>query len=267
MLDLKIKSVSLKWKFAAVVFLALLVVLVILLSTLRGFLNREFDALYGDPGTKGIFVADLLGQDLKPIITENIDSQNLQQTVDAYKAQYGVYGLRYIFLLDASNEVIVDTYKTKVPDSLVQLNLLPEDASEMRKAFDAKGKTYHDCAAALKLADGSRGTIRIGIEEQHADSPVWQRLKQSHVGGIYQPILIIALLLAVLVTVLLTLAFWWLVIRRIESISQATERMSFGDLDSEVETQSQDEFGSLEETLNQMRANLKDAIERLKRRK
>ncbi len=263
----KIKSLSLKWKFAAVVFLALFVVLLVLMFALRGFLNREFNALYGDPGTKGVFIADLLIQDLEPIIKQNIDSQDLQQTVDSYKAMYGIYGLRYIFLLDASNEVIVDTYKGKVPDSLVQLNLLPEDASEMRKVFPSGGKKYHDCAIELTLADGGRGTVRIGIQEQHADSPVWQNLKESHVGGVFQPVLLIALLLVVVVTVLLTLAFWWLVIRRVDSISQATERMSFGDLETEVEPQSQDELGGLEDALERMRANLKDAIERLKRRK
>ena len=263
----KIKSLSLKWKFAAVVFLALLVVLLILMFTLRGFLNREFDALYGDPGTKGFFIADLLMHDLAPIIQENIDSQELQQIVDNYKAIYGLYGLRYIFLLDGTNEVIVDSYKKKVPESLVKLNLLPEGSSEERKVFPSGGKKYHDCALELKLADGGRGTIRIGIEELHADSPVWQNLKESHVGGVLKPILWIALLLIILVTVLLSLMFWWFVVQRLDSISQATERMSFGDLDNEVEAHSLDEFGNLEETLNQMRGNLKDAIERLKRRK
>ena len=263
----KIKRLSLKWKFAAVVFLALVVILVILMFTLRGFLNREFDALYGKPVTKGLFIADLLIQDLKPIIKENIDSQDLQRTIDTYKALYGIYGLRYIFLLNTANEVIVDTYKNKVPESLVQLNLLAENASETCTQFTVKERIYHDCAIGLQLGADGDGALRVGIEEFNPESPVWEELKEKRVGAVFQPILIIALLLAVLVTVLLTLAFWWLVLRRVELISQATERMSFGDLESEVETQSQDEFGGLEETLNQMRGNLKDAIERLKRRK
>ena len=55
-------------------------------------------------------------------------------------------------------------------------------------------------------------------------------------------------------------------VRRILAISQATERMSFGDLETVVDVKTQDEIGVLEDTLERMRANLKDAIERLKRR-
>jgi HAMP domain-containing protein len=43
--------------------------------------------------------------------------------------------------------------------------------------------------------------------------------------------------------------------------------MSFGDLETVIPVHSQDEIGVLEDTLERMRANLKDAIERLKRRK
>jgi HAMP domain-containing protein len=43
--------------------------------------------------------------------------------------------------------------------------------------------------------------------------------------------------------------------------------MSFGDLETVVPMKNQDEIGTLEDTLERMRANLKDAIERLKRRK
>ncbi len=263
----KIKSLSLKWKFAAVVFLALLGVLLILMIALRGFLNREFDALYGDPATKGFFIADLLIHDLRPVIQEDIDSQELQHIVDSYKAIYGIYGLRYIFLLDAANNVIVDSYKNKIPASLVNLNHLPDESSESRTMFTSKARTYHDCAVEIQLEDRGRGTLRIGVEQQQAESPVWQTLKTSHIRGVFTPIMWMAVLLTVLVTALLSVAFWWFIVQRLESITQATERMSFGDLENEVEVHSLDEFGLLEETLNQMRGNSKDAIERLKRRK
>ena len=102
----KIKNISLRWKFAIIILVALLFVIVILLFTLRGFLNREFEALYGSPGTKGLFVADLLADDLEPIIKNNIDAQEVQQTVDGYKTVYGVYGVQYMFILDDSGSVV-----------------------------------------------------------------------------------------------------------------------------------------------------------------
>ena len=261
------KNLSLRWKFGIVVFFALLVIVFILLLTLRGFLNREFDALYGDPATKGLFIADLLIHDLKPIIEKDIDSQELQQTVDSYKSLYGVYGVRYIFLLDADHDVIVDTYKERVPQGLIDLNLLPEGKAESVKPFTSGNYNYHDSAVSVSFSEKEQGTVRIGILEQNPEAPVWQTLKATHVKGMFIPLLLIAVLLAILMTVLLTAAFWYLVIQRIVMISQATERMSFGDLETEVDIQSQDELGVLEDTLERMRANLKDAIERLKRRK
>ena len=43
--------------------------------------------------------------------------------------------------------------------------------------------------------------------------------------------------------------------------------MSLGELVGAVQIQNQDELGTLEETLDRMGANLKDAFDRIKRRK
>ncbi|MBD3305618.1 hypothetical protein GF339_04495, partial [candidate division KSB3 bacterium] len=118
----KIKSLGLRWKFGGLIFVALLLTVLILLITLRGFLNREFEALYGDPATKGLFVADLLANELEPFIETNRDAQEVQQTVDTYKAVYGIYGVQYLLVLDATSNVIVDTYQGRVPQSLIDLN-------------------------------------------------------------------------------------------------------------------------------------------------
>ena len=101
------KNLSLRWKFGFIILVALLLVVIILLFTLRGFLNREFEALYGSPSTKGSFIGELLVDELEPIIKENIDSQEVQQKIDTYKSIYGIYGARYVFIVDESGEVIV----------------------------------------------------------------------------------------------------------------------------------------------------------------
>ncbi len=262
-----IKNLSLKWKFGIVFLFALLTVMLIFLVILRGVLNSEFDALYGDPGTKGIFVADLLIHDITPIIEKNIDSQELQQTLDAYKSLYGPYGLRYIFLLDDMNNVMVDTFKDRVPQSLVELNLLPEKQSEARQIFSSGNKQYYDCAVELPLPEKKHGTVRIGVVEQHPGSPVWQKLKLVHVKRIFNPLLLLSLLFTILLTVLMIAAFTFFIVRRIETVTQITERMSFGELEIDIPIQNGDELGNLEDTLERMRSNTKDAIDRLKRRK
>ena len=257
------KNLSLRWKFGLIILVALLVVVIILLFTLRLFLNREFEALYGSPSTKGRFIGDLLADELEPIIKKNIDSQEVQQKIDTYKTVYGIYGVRYVFIVDASGNVIVDTFKDRVPQSLVALNPLSKIPC---KSFPSGDKKYYDCAVPLQLPE-SQGAIRVGILEQSPDSAVWKKLKADHIKGILNPIYTIALLLVVLVTVVLAVVFWYFIIRRVVSISQSTERMSFGDLETVIPVKSQDEIGVLEDTLERMRANLKDAIERLKRRK
>jgi len=259
----KIKNLSLRWKFGIVVLLTLFVVILILFLALQGYLNRTFEALYGDPA-KGRFIAELLADELESI--GDIDSVDSQRTVDTYKELYGVYGVRYIFVLDESGEVNIDTQNRRISQGLIDINN-PTSEDAPCKPFSAGNKKYNDCGAPLRLPENAQGVIRVGILKQNPDSSVWQSVKSKHVRGVSAPILLISLLLVIIVTVLLTLAFWFLMVRRIVSISQATERMSFGDLETVVEVQSQDEIGILEEALERMRANLKDAIERLKRRK
>jgi len=273
----RIKKLGLKLKFGAIILFALVVVVSILLIVLRGVLNREFEMFYGSPNTtKGLFVAELLAAELEPILGRDIDvlevQQELQRVVNnTYKAVYGIYSVRYMFIQGDSGSVLVDTFgkNKKVPQSIVDLIPLGE---ERCASFNSRGNNYYDCALPFKLKDKttgeeSTGAVRVGLIDQNPQSLVWQKLKAGHVKTVFNSVLIISLVLIIVITGLMILAFWYFVIRRIDSLSEATERMSFGDLETVVPIKSQDEIGTLEDTLERMRANLKDAIERLKRRK
>ncbi|GAK54233.1 signal transduction histidine kinase, nitrate/nitrite-specific [Candidatus Moduliflexus flocculans] len=268
----KIKSLSLRWKFGILVLAALLVMVVVLYFTLQLFLKREFAALYGDPATKGLFIAELLLSDLKPIIDKNIDSQELEVTVNAYKALYGVYGIRYIFLLDENKQVIVDSEEKPIAKSLIDANPMT-DEKKLCVSYSSTNKqtgqkyTWHDCALAVKLPNNAQGHMRVIVLEHYADSPVWKKIADQHARGVLTPLVILALLLSILLTVLLTLAFWYLILKRVMTITQSVDRMSLGELVGAVQVQSQDELGTLEEALDRMGANLKDAFDRIKRRK
>lgn len=268
----RIKNLGLRWKFGLVMFVALLLVVIVLVFSFKGYLNRELEALYGNPSIKGTFISQLLADELEPFTKKDSDVQQVQQMIDAYRANYGIYGLSYIFLLnevenaDVEN-VIADTLKGRVSKALIDKNN-PFNAEEPCKPFEIQERRYHDCAALLQLPGKKSGLVRVGMLAQNPGSSVWTAFKDKHVDNVFSfTFWLISFLLILLMTVLLTLAFWYLVLRRIVSISQATERMSFGDLETEVEIKSQDEIGNLEDTLERMRANLKDAIERLKRRK
>ena len=267
----KMKNLSLRWKFGIVMLVALLVMVMILIFTLKLYLNHELAALYGDPATKGSLVAELLISDIQPILEKNVDSQELEVMVKDYKALYGVYGVRYIFLLDENKKVLVDSEDKPISQARIDFNpgdaKLPCVPNTTTNEQTKKTYTWHDCATPVKLPNKAQGTMRVVVLEQSAESPVWKTLAKQHADSVMTPLTIIAILLSILLTVLLTLAFWYLIIRRTVTITQAVERMSLGELVGAVQIQNQDELGTLEETLDRMGANLKDAFDRIKRRK
>jgi HAMP domain-containing protein len=268
----KIKRLGLRWKFGGVIFVALFLVVIILLSFLRSSLSREFETLYGDPSTKGLFIAKFLADELKPIIERDVDSLDIQQTVTTYKAHYGsIYGISYLFVLDPQSRVMADTFNDRVPQKLIEINPLAEER-QCTSFSDTSGKKYFDCMLSFQATSSATGekttfAVRIGLLVPAPQSPIWHTFKTAHVQAVFNPLLLIGLVLIIIITGLLTLAFWYLVVRRVVALSEATERMSFGDLETTVPVQTPDEIGTLEDTLERMRANLKDAIERLKRRK
>jgi HAMP domain-containing protein len=267
----KIKKLGLKWKFGVVVLIVLGIAMSIPLYILRGSLTHKLDVLYGNPDTKGFFVAELLVNELKPLLDQNIDSPDVQQNVKQtlityYNAVKGIYNVRYLLVQDSSGFVIADTFPDVIPQWLVEKNP-PTGKQHVEPWKSSDEKIYFDCAVPLNLPKGAKGTVRVGILQQNPQAPILEKFRAEHVKGVFRPIVILAVVLVIVVTVLATLAFWYFVLRRIASLSEATERMSFGDLETGVPIKSQDEIGTLEDTLERMRVNLKDAIERLKRRK
>ena len=155
-----IKKLGLKLKFGAIILVVLAIVVVILLAVLRGALNSEFDMFYGAPNAKGLFVAELLDAEIQPVVERDIDDirvvqPELQQIVNnTYKAVYGIYSVRYMFIQDGSGNVLVDTFgkDKKVPQGIVDLNPLGE-----KRCTSFNSDKYYDCALPLPLKDETTG--------------------------------------------------------------------------------------------------------------
>jgi HAMP domain-containing protein len=260
MLD-KIKSSGLTWKF--VVFLVLFI--------LRSSLNTKLDTLYGSPSTKGEFVAELLANEINPLLEEEDSNslemqENLQQTIDAYyTAVRGTYNVSYMLVQGSEGIVLADTFKESTPAWLVEQN--PVDGKQHCNPWkDKTGVVYYDCAVPLKLPNGGVGAVRAGVWQQNPQTSILQKLKAEHVSQVVGPLVILSIVVILLITLMLTAAFWYFLIRRILFLTEITEKMSFGELEVEVPMKGHDELGSLEETIERMRANLNEAIERLKER-
>lgn len=266
----KIKSLGLTWKFGVSVLVSLTLVIVVLLSILSGSLNSRLEALYGSPKTTGVFVAELLADELAPLVKKNVNSldvqQQVQEDVDSYyKTVYGIYSVRYILIQDSTGIVLADTFKDMPPGWLVTTNTI--DGKTHCEPWKSKDEyVYYDCAVPLKMGAAGIGVVRAGILQQNTEESFAQKIKADHVSKVFTPVMIVAVLFILTLTAALTFAFWFFVIRRILFLTDFTEKMSFGELEVEVPIRSDDEIGHLEETLERMRANLREAIERLKDR-
>lgn len=280
----KMLNLGLRWKFGVMVFMMLAMVMSIPYYILKGSLNRKLDVLYGAPETKGLFVAELVANALNALNAQNVDSPEVQKAVQEtvknyYQAVSGMYNVRYIIVQVVQEDqekkdfVLASSFPDVVPQVVMEQNAPGKE--KQCKAWEAKDKRYADCAVPLNFAKDKPGAVRVGILDQPAQAPMLAQLKAEQSKGIARPVFFWSLFLVILVTAGATAAFWYFVLRRIASLSEATERMGFGDLETVVASsksqdelvKSQDELDILENTLEQMRANLKDAIERLKRRK
>ncbi len=269
----KIKSLGLTWKFGVIVLASLTLVIIILLSILSGSLNSRLDALYGSPKTTSVFVAELLADELAPIVKKNVNSLEIQQQIQPivdsyYKTVQGIYSVHYLMVQDGSATVLSDTFKDLAPGWLVTKNAI--DGKAHCEIFKTQGDTaeniYYDCAIPLKMGDAGVGAVRAGVLQRNAEEAYTKKIKAEHLSRVFTPVMVTSVILVILLTAGLTFAFWFSVIRRILFLTEFTEKMSFGELEVEVPVKSDDEIGHLEETLERMRVNLREAIERLKDR-
>jgi HAMP domain-containing protein len=250
---------------------AVALIVIIMFVMMRGALSSKLDPLFGSAETKGYFVAESLSDAMKPLAQQDMNSlevqQQLQQTVDAYYlGAYGIYSVAYFMIQDGAGTVLADTFKDVTPASIIEKNTV-DGKKHCTPWEDSKKRIYYDCAVPLKLANKSVGAVRAGILQQSSQKPLLQQFKTEHISDVFGgQVLLISVVLIFLIALLLTAAFWYFIIRRLQTLTELTEKMSFGELDVELPMKAHDEIGALEETLERMRVNLKEAIERLKDR-
>lgn len=159
---------------------------------------------------------------------------------------------RYIFIQGGSGEIIAHTFQKGFPKGLLDIGTQPYQAKE----FLANGKKFYDIS--IPVFGGELGNLHLGV------SLIPEKKEIVDITKINYYVLFIVLVgLGAGILIFLTLGI--IFSNRIIELKRFTARVGNGDLDTKINTKTQDEIGSLAAAFNKMTANLKEKIEEVKR--
>jgi len=261
----KINDLSLRVKFMILFVIALLVIGLGMITILRSLLEQQLEGVY--PTVRGMMIAQMVSHSLAKMPWTGNSTSKIQQTLNSYDSSYKDYGLSYILVQNEKNEPLATTLGAAIPPDLIKINELPQGKEIQNKRFKLGDKTIQDVAVPIGDPQQPKGIVRVGVLERSGSEGSWEVIKQGKIREVLNPIIWITLIGVVFLGSLFIFLFSKIVVQRIQYLIDVADKMSFGDLDVNVVMESKDELGVLGETLERTRVNLKDAIERLKKRK
>lgn len=179
----------------------------------------------------------------EPILTNNIYQLNSIMEKLAKEDP----NIRYYFILDKDNNLILSSFSTGVPKGLLEINHYEGNKSNLKELKTEEGIIW-DIAAPI--AKGFGGTLRIGISENYRTiglQEVSHKIIQST-----SIIIILTIFFAYLLTKLLTYP--------IKQLVTFATKIGSGNYDSKLEVNwwFDKEIATLLETFNKMARNLKE---------
>lgn len=157
--------------------------------------------------------------------------------------------LRYAFILDANDRVLVHSFDAGFPRGLAEKNSVLSEARAHSVVLQSDEGVVHDIAAPI--FDGRAGVARVGLTEASVHRAVndltWQMLLTTLVVSF------LGVGAAYLLTLILT--------RPILTLVQVTEDVARGDLTRQAPQWGEDEIGKLSTAFNRMTTEL-DASQR-----
>jgi methyl-accepting chemotaxis protein len=262
----KIKDFSLSAKLASLIVIAFILYGFCIFFLLSYLLEQKFNSVY--PTVRGMMVAQMVAHNLANISLNgsSLTKSQIQQTLNSYDP-YKRYGLFYIIVQNDKNEVVATTLETAPSPELIKANELTQGKEIQNKRFKSGDNTIQDVAVPIGDSQQPKGVVRAGVLEQSGSETGWEIIKEGKIHEVLSPLLWGIFTGAIVIGSLLMLFFSKIIVQRVQYLIDVADKMSFGDLDVKIVPGPKDELGILGETLESMRANLKDAIERLKKRK
>jgi HAMP domain-containing protein len=159
-------------------------------------------------------------------------------------------GVAYVIVQDRDGKMLASSLDTS-PSEIQEHPAYGQGQALSRGSVSLQGKSVYEFRGPI--LEGQLGTAHIGI---------WaDRIEREINRGFVILMGPIALLLVATATISVLLA--GRLIRSLRRLMEIAGRMSAGDLDTPVRSESQDEFGELTHSLERMRASLKAAMMRL----
>jgi HAMP domain-containing protein len=232
------KPLTLKWRIAlaycaVVLALGILIIFIVnasMSNAVRAQIDRRLTLAAGELG-------DIAGTYLS--MTPAVDVQPLAERYAGYD------GVAYVFLEDRRGAVIAHSMKS-FPSELEPR--FPSDVRQVKKI----PRRYHGRAVEETVAPlpEQSGAVHIGVWRDAIDAEVRKNVRPL-IG-------FIAIVIAAALAAAIFLAHF--LAQPIERLTMLAGKLSTGDLDTPLATDSNDEVGDLSRSLERMRASLKAAI-------
>lgn len=258
-------------------FLTLLVTLLALVVTLLPIMRNA--EVRRAASTANAVAATLEGLSSGLPLTAPLVRAQVAQVAERTAARLPAEGVDFLVVLDAERAPLVAWYRGQVGLENMPAELLtvleeraaaPAPAEPVTGVVDTLRRTGNDLLALAGLTReepivATAGVRRAGADEGLVLAGSEGRLQRGDVGWALLTALLVGLI-PVLFGVLAALSLSRGVRDAILYLLRATDRISHGDLEREVELKRDDELGQIARAVERMRVSLLEAMERLRRR-
>lgn len=183
---------------------------------------------------------DLAARATDPILLNDLVS--LQKLL--LETQQNNPDLRYAFIVDKYGQVLVHTFGSGFPLSLLDANRAEPQEHHHTVILETEDGLVWD--TAVPIFDGRAGTVRIGLSDA--------RLRRAVETVTAQILLVVALVSALGVLVAMILTF--VLTRPLRELVNATQAVTSGDFTPRLERWADDEIGDLADAFNAMTEEL-----------
>lgn len=163
--------------------------------------------------------------------------------------------LIYAYILNRDNGTVVDTFQKGFPVELVQADPLSNGSGSVTKLLNVNGNLVRDTAVPL-VAGLNSIELHIGLSESALLRPI------AKISWVIALLTLIGIIIGCLIALLLSR----LITGPLETLTRQAEQIGEGNLEGEIQLNSQDEVGNLARSFNRMTVHLRENIQALQRR-